>query len=146
MSVHPLSLVASNVLFCCLMERGDKQAAHALLQELGKQTGTPIEDLQTAYDPLRLNVCLFTQEEANSIPMELLSLVDSIPEVRSSLTTFLVVVQRFLPGERRHALRGSACLRFPSITSVSFTMTMRHAFYYFSHTCLFVVHGIAGSL
>ncbi|CDJ57419.1 hypothetical protein, conserved [Eimeria maxima] len=85
LSVHPLSLVASNVLFCCLMERGDKQAAHALLQELGKQTGTPIEDLQTAYDPLRLNVCLFTQEEANSIPMELLSLVDSIPEARYNL-------------------------------------------------------------
>ena len=71
------------------MERGESQAAHELLQELGRQIGRPLEDLQAAYSPLRLNLCFSTDTEIDSIPRELGELERTLPEVSQIVSYYL---------------------------------------------------------
>ncbi|OEH76434.1 tetratricopeptide repeat-containing protein 26 [Cyclospora cayetanensis] len=76
---HPGSLFASNLLWCCLVTQGQKEAAQKFLQGLCEEMQLRVEDLMALSETLRPNLC-FVQGASRELPAILEPLVGVLPE------------------------------------------------------------------
>ncbi|XP_026194223.1 intraflagellar transport protein 56 [Cyclospora cayetanensis] len=109
---HPGSLFASNLLWCCLVTQGQKEAAQKFLQGLCEEMQLRVEDLMALSETLRPNLC-FVQGASRELPAILEPLVGVLPEARYNLALFHL--QRDKPEDALALLREPLLLSNASV-------------------------------